>query len=299
MEVGFNLVGESNEFIYIQDRLSEDDISKILEYKECTTITFWYVKHPDLAFLGEMTNLTKVLLYSSKIEDFGILSTLKNLKELCINGIKNQEDLAFLSNITQIESLQLLYLPKLEKFPNLSQTKLKKLQIWHCKRLIDIQNITQITSLEELRILGTPHKPEDLEFLMKIDHLQYIAAEFGSNKANKIFDDMLIKYNKKRNKPKMHNNRIYVDFNEMIEDDLVLLSQKDVILNFGGKEVLLFEGLKVDVYTDDRDENDLPDFLIASGIVERNNTGAAPVCKWNCRIDANGIRHESEVGRKK
>ena len=153
--------------------------------------------------------------------------------------------------------------------------------------------------MEELRILGTPHKPEDLEFLMKIDHLQYIAAEFGSNKANKIFDDMLIKYNKKRNKPKMHNNRIYVDFNEMIEDDLVLLSQKDVILNFGGKEVLLFEGLKVDVYTDDRDENDLPDFLIASGIVERNNTGAAPVCKWNCRIDANGIRHESEVGRKK
>lgn len=28
-EVGFNLVGENNEFIYIQDRLSEDDISKI------------------------------------------------------------------------------------------------------------------------------------------------------------------------------------------------------------------------------------------------------------------------------
>ena len=136
MEVGFNLVGENNEFIYIQDRLSEDDISKILEYKECTTITFWYVKHPDLAFLGEMTNLTKVLLYSSKIEDFGILSTLKNLKELCINGIKNQEDLAFLSNITQIESLQLLYLPKLEKFPNLSQTKLKKLQIWLCKCIL-------------------------------------------------------------------------------------------------------------------------------------------------------------------
>lgn len=96
---------------------------------------FWYVKHPDLAFL-EMTILQKVLLYSSKIEDFGILSTLKNLKELCINGIKNQEGFnAFLSNITQIESLQLLYLPKLEKFPNLSQTKLKKLQIWHCKDL--------------------------------------------------------------------------------------------------------------------------------------------------------------------
>ena len=97
----------------------------------------------------------------------------------------------------------------------------------------------------------------------------------------------------------MHNNRIYVDFNEMMEDDLVMLSQKDIKLNFGGKEGLLFEGLKVDVYTDDRDENDLPDFLIASGIVERNNTGAAPICKWNCRIDANWIRHESEVGRKK
>ena len=93
----------------------------------------------------------------------------------------------------------------------------------------------------------------------------------------------------------MDNTRIYVDFNELIEENLVLLSQQDTKLDFGANEVLLFEGKQVDVYMDDIDENGYVDNLVASGIVEFNNTGRFPVCKWNCRINKNGIRHESEM----
>ena len=93
----------------------------------------------------------------------------------------------------------------------------------------------------------------------------------------------------------MDNSRLYVDFNELIENDLVLLSQQDIKLDYGGKEVLLFQGKQVDIYMDDRDENGFIDNLVASGTVELNNTGLFPICKWNCRINANGIQHESEL----
>jgi hypothetical protein len=93
----------------------------------------------------------------------------------------------------------------------------------------------------------------------------------------------------------MDNSRLYVDFNELIESDLVLLSQQDIKLDFGRKEVLLFQGKQVDIYMDDTDENGFVDNLVASGTVELNNTGLFPICNWNCRINAKGIQHESEL----
>ena len=43
----------------------------------------------------------------------------------------------------------------------------------------------------------------------------------------------------------MKEPRIYVDFNEMIEDDLVLLSKTDIKLDSAGKRIELLAGAKV------------------------------------------------------
>ncbi|MFV0480921.1 MAG: hypothetical protein ACK5LP_02950 [Campylobacteraceae bacterium] len=91
----------------------------------------------------------------------------------------------------------------------------------------------------------------------------------------------------------MDKPRIYVDFNEMIEEDLVLLSKTDLKKDSDGIEILLFEGKKVDIYMDD-EEDGFVDNLIASGTVERNNSERFKVCKWNCHIDKNGIMSESD-----
>jgi hypothetical protein len=89
---------------------------------------------------------------------------------------------------------------------------------------------------------------------------------------------------------------LYVDFNEMIESDLVLLSQADTRLDANGKEVKLHEGLLVDVYTEDVDEHGSPDNLLASGVVEKNlATEWSAHVKWLCRIDSRGIRHQSDL----
>ncbi|WP_275152542.1 hypothetical protein, partial [Elizabethkingia meningoseptica] len=70
--------------------------------------------------------------------------------------------------------------------------------------------------------------------------------------------------------------RIQVDFNELIESDLVLLSQQDIKLDYSGQEVLLFAGKEIDIYMDDTDENGAVDNLVASGTVELNKTGLFP-----------------------
>lgn len=94
-------------------------------------------------------------------------------------------------------------------------------------------------------------------------------------------------------------SRIYVDFNEMIDFDLVLLSQNDTKLNSDGIEVKLSEGMLIDIYMDDEQSNGLKDNLIASGIAERDHSGLFEISKWCCRIDANGIQHESDEIEKK
>ena len=94
----------------------------------------------------------------------------------------------------------------------------------------------------------------------------------------------------------MTRPRFYVDFNELIERDLVALSASDEKLSATGEKVLLQDGLAIDVYSDDDlDDRGEPDNLIASGVVERNRAGGwAERIKWCCRIDALGVRHESD-----
>ncbi len=93
----------------------------------------------------------------------------------------------------------------------------------------------------------------------------------------------------------MDRPRIYVDFNEMLEERLVLLSKVDVKPDSSGRDVVLVEGMEVHVYSDDKDATGAVDNLIADGVVERNVAGHwAAAAKWCCRIDAAGIRHESD-----
>ena len=93
----------------------------------------------------------------------------------------------------------------------------------------------------------------------------------------------------------MKRPRFIVDFNELIERNLVALSRDDTKLASSGESVLLSEGLVVDVYDYDLNDKEERDNLVATGIVERNSTiGWAKEIKWCCRIDRNGIRHESD-----
>lgn len=94
----------------------------------------------------------------------------------------------------------------------------------------------------------------------------------------------------------MNKPMFCVDFNEMLEPDLVLLSSKNTKNNSDGKLVNLIAGLQITIYENDVDEYGHPDKLVATGVVEANHsTGWSAHARWCCRIDDSGIRHESEL----
>ena len=93
----------------------------------------------------------------------------------------------------------------------------------------------------------------------------------------------------------MSKPMLYVDFNEMLGPDLVLLSAADTKLDLNGSVVSLSNGQEVMVYMDDTDERGNVDNLVAHGVVEQNRSvGWGAHVKWCCRIDGNGIRRQSE-----
>lgn len=88
----------------------------------------------------------------------------------------------------------------------------------------------------------------------------------------------------------------YVDFNEMVDDNTVLLSSDDSKVDASGICVQLHEGMLVSVYMNDLDEHGNVDNLVARGAVVRNTQdGWSSHVKWCCRIDPDGIRQRSTI----
>jgi hypothetical protein len=94
--------------------------------------------------------------------------------------------------------------------------------------------------------------------------------------------------------PKPH--WIYADFNGLLERDLLCVSHGDTARNHAGEVIQLIAGMKATAYQEDGDEHNRPDAIIATGVIEPSP--AYVQCrgsKWSLRIDARGIRHESEL----
>lgn len=88
----------------------------------------------------------------------------------------------------------------------------------------------------------------------------------------------------------------YVDFNELMDFDVVLLSQTDCKKDTEGNDIQLAEGLPISIFFDDLGEDGQPDNLVAEGVVIPNKfIGSFPHVKWCCKISSNGIRHQSDL----
>lgn len=89
-----------------------------------------------------------------------------------------------------------------------------------------------------------------------------------------------------------------IDFNELIETDLILLSRDDVRIDVHGHAVSLRDGMEITVFAEDLNGDGDRDDLVADGIVVRNpSDGWSSQVKWACRINKHGIRHASDRHR--
>lgn len=96
----------------------------------------------------------------------------------------------------------------------------------------------------------------------------------------------------------MDKARIYVDFNELVDENTVLLSKDDTQMDSDGNIITFYEGMRVSIYSDDLDDNGEEDNLIAEGIAVKRDLsdyGRWKNVKWCCCFDKNSIIHESEL----
>jgi hypothetical protein len=89
--------------------------------------------------------------------------------------------------------------------------------------------------------------------------------------------------------------RIWADFNGLF-GDVLCLSHGDTASDERGDQVVLHEGMKVLAFDEDSDDAGKPDNLIATGTVARapfwpEHAGS----RWVLLIDADGVRHESNL----
>ena len=96
----------------------------------------------------------------------------------------------------------------------------------------------------------------------------------------------------------MDKARIYVDFNELVDDNIVLLSKSDTKIDSKGNIVTFYEGMPISVYSDDIDENGEIDNLIAEGIARKQNLGGNWQEMWCCHMEPNSMMHESDKIKK-
>lgn len=93
----------------------------------------------------------------------------------------------------------------------------------------------------------------------------------------------------------MKTTRVRADFNGLF-GDVLCLSHEDTCAGETGELIRLREGMSVTAFDEDLDESGTRDDLVARGRVEPapswlQGNGS----KWVLRIDANGVRHESEL----
>lgn len=85
----------------------------------------------------------------------------------------------------------------------------------------------------------------------------------------------------------MDKARVYVDLNELVEENIVLLSKDDWKTDTNGKQVRLEEGMPISLYSDSAEDI----FLLAEGTVikyDLKDFGAWKHVKWCCRFEING-----------
>lgn len=93
--------------------------------------------------------------------------------------------------------------------------------------------------------------------------------------------------------------RIWLDFNELCAIDkankapIYLFSQADIVNDSDGNDVELYDGMEVSVFDDDLDILNMPNALLADGVIIKNFLEQYPNVKWLIRLVKHNMDYKS------
>lgn len=111
--------------------------------------------------------------------------------------------------------------------------------------------------------------------------------------------ELRIKQDKCRTNMMLDKSRIWLDFNEFCGIDegdgapIYLFSQADIVNDNDGNDVELYEGMKVSVFDNDLDTLDMPDALLADGLIIKNFFEQYPKVKWLIKLVKHKMNYRS------
>lgn len=124
----------------------------------------------DLSFLKklQLRELEISWCNASKV-DWNTLKDFSSLKSLSLLSIKKLEDLSFITTLTNLEKLKLIWMGAVTKLPDLSNlTKLRSIDCDTCNKLVDVSGLVNVKSLEKVRFIGGKSlTKESIEILLK------------------------------------------------------------------------------------------------------------------------------------
>lgn len=89
---------------------------------------------------------------------------------------------------------------------------------------------------------------------------------------------------------------VYADFNGLFSGGMLCLSHSDTSTDRSGNTIKLAAGMVLTAYDEDADENGNPDDLFATGtVIPAPKFARCNGSKWFLKIDADGVRHESDL----
>jgi len=126
-------------------------------------------------------SLRKLKLWHLPFENLEPLSELRNLEELSIIQWRRLSSITPINRFSELKSLQLAYLPKLEQIGELADcSKLESLEIVKCKRLTSTQPLAKLQALKKL-ILEDCADIDSLAPLVNCNSLQYLSFGGSTN----------------------------------------------------------------------------------------------------------------------
>lgn len=182
---------ETLEELYIEG--NKKDLELISEFTNIRELLLRSITNTNIGFISSLQHLEYLRILLGGIKDFTVLKKLKNLKYLELWMVRGLGDLNFISEIESLETLFLQALKQVKALPSFKGNKnLKKIKLMEMNGLENIQSIQEAEYLEELFIYAIKNKDLDsYKFINQMKSLKNIKVLFGNKKKNEGFLQML------------------------------------------------------------------------------------------------------------
>ncbi len=181
----------SIEKIYIEGQ--QKNIEVLSKLKNLQSVTLRSISTPDLCYLTPLNYMWFLDIKLGGIKNLNAIEGMENIKYLELWQIKGLSDIRFISSLTGLQYLFLQSLRQVMALPSFNRLgRLRRIYLENMKGLRDIDSLETAPALEEFCHVSAKNlQPNDYMVLLHNPSIKRVSIDFGSNKQNNQFNNLL------------------------------------------------------------------------------------------------------------